>query len=117
MIINGVNFHDFGTNNYSCGMSLVTSTDSSITVEKVLKGEYPGIYLNPSAPCYVFGGEMAEFFGVYGTEEQYAEFYQKQREALISKKLIEGNFLNAPLPIYREAKERISNEYKDWWLK
>ena len=94
--INGVIFNDFGTNNYSDGMCLITTEDHSVTVERVLKGDFPGVYLNPSAPC-----TKEEFFGVYGTKEQYEKFYKNQREAQISKRRYHE------IPVYIVGKEYI----------
>lgn len=107
--INGVWFADFGSNNYSCGMHLI-STCAAITVEQVLAGEFPGVYLNPSAPW-----TDEECFCVLGTPEQYEKFYQNQVDAQISKRLCEQGGLGLPIYAYRELRESIENEYKDWW--
>jgi hypothetical protein len=107
--INGVFFADFGDNNYSYGMHLV-STCAAITTEQVLAGEFPGVYLNPSAPW-----NELEAFCVLGTPEQYAEFYETQREAQISKRLCEQGGLDLPINAYRELRDQIESEYKDWW--
>lgn len=109
MCINGVNFIDFGSNNYSNGMHLI-STGAAITTEEVLNNEFPGVYLNPSAPW-----NELEAFCVFGTPEQYAEFYKRQREAQISKRLYEQGGLGLPIYAYRELREQIEKDYKDWW--
>lgn len=109
--INGVFFHDFGSNNYSNGMHLIT-TGAAITTEQVLDGEFPGVYLNPSAPW-----NELDHFCVLGTPEQYAEFYKTQREAQISKRLCEQGGLGLPIYEYRELRDQIESEYKDWWEK
>lgn len=109
--INGVWFADFDENNYSCGMHLI-STGAAITTEQVLDGEFPGVYLNPSAPW-----TDEEAFCVLGTPEQYAEFYETQRDAQISKRLCEQGGLVLPIYEYRELRNRIESEYKDWWEK
>lgn len=108
-IINGVVFTNFGKNNYSCGMQLI-STTASITPQQVLNGELPGVYLNPSAPW-----NELDHFCVLGTPEQYAEFCKRQRDAQISKRLYEQGGLGLPVYAYRELRESIENEYKDWW--
>lgn len=111
MTINGVTFYDHGANNYSDGMHLVSVYPMPTNmVQDVLDGKYPGIYLNPSAPC------TSEFFGVFGTPEQYTKFYKRQREAQISKRVFavcgfdafETDLLNA-------AKKEAEASYKDWW--
>ena len=107
--INGVFFADFGSNNYSNGMHLIT-TGAAITTEQVLDGEFPGVYLNPSAPW-----NDGEAFCVLGTPEQYAEFYETQREAQISKRICEQGGLGLPIYEYRELRDQIESEYKDWW--
>ena len=107
--INGVFFADFGENNYSYGMHLI-STCATITTEQVLAGEFPGVYLNPSSPW-----NELEAFCVLGTPEQYAEFYERQRDAQISKRIIDGGYLNAPISEYRTARANIEKNYKDWW--
>lgn len=116
--INGVKFNNFGSNNYSDGMELVTTTRSQMNIpmasliERVLRGEFPGIYLNPSAPC-----NMEEFFGVFGTEKQYKEFYQNQVDSQISKKMIDKfGWSNWPDPPITQAyKKELRENYKDWW--
>lgn len=107
--INGVSFTDFDENNYSCGMHLIT-TDAAITPKQVLDGEFPGVYLNPSAPW-----NKEEAFCVLGTKEQYAEFYERQRDAQISKRLCEQGGLGLSVHAYRELRDQIESEYKDWW--
>ena len=108
--INGVTFNDFGTNKYSDGMKLISVYPMpNNIIQDVLEGKYPGIYLNPSAPC------TSEFFGVFGTEEQYAKFYSRQRKAQIASKLIEMLGWDLDHPQYKEIKEEITANYKDWW--
>lgn len=91
-------------------MSLITSTDPSVTPERVLNGEFPGIFLNPSAPCV-----EEEFFGVFGTKEQYEKFYMNQREAQISKRALKEIPAGVSVHTYREMRDQIEEEYKDWW--
>ena len=116
--INGIEFNNFGSNNYSCGMELVTvNNPSKDFVQRVLKGEFYGIYLNPSAPCC-----EEEFFGVFGTSEQYKEFYKRQREAQITELLIKkfgswAQIAELDNEEFREAKKEIESTYKDWWEK
>ena len=110
--INGVKFNDFGTNNYSCGMRLISLYPMPKgMVKDVLRGEYPNVYLNPSAPC------TSEFFGVYGTSEQYKEFYENQRDSCIAAQLVERINWNFNHPQYREIKTEVENSYRDWWDK
>lgn len=116
--INGVEFNNFGENNYSNGMQLITTTRSQMNIpmasliEQVLRGEFRGVYLNPSAPC-----NIEEFFGVLGTKEQYEEFYQSQRESQISKKMIEKfGWNNWPdKEITEKYEDELRRNYKDWW--
>lgn len=98
-------------------MKLITSTDRPQEIlEKVKSKEYGfyNIWLNPSAPCNDF-----EFFGVLGTEEQYKEFYQNQRNSQISKKMIEKfGWNNWPDREITDAYEKeLRKNYKDWWDK
>jgi hypothetical protein len=119
--INGVEFCDFGTNNYSDGMHLVTAypiENMSQFITEVLQGAYPGIYLNPSADCS--GG--TEFFGVYGTEEQYKTLYKRQRDAQIASRVIFA--LGGPEAMlttgddrFHQVKAQVTESYKDWWLR
>ena len=114
MLINGIEFNNFGSNNYSDGMELVTVYPCyKGMIQDVLDGKYPGIYLNPSAPC------SEEFFGVFGTEEQYRELYKHQVDCQISKKMIKKfGIFNWPDPeITREYEKKLREEYKDWWNK
>lgn len=107
-IINGVVFSNFGKNNYSCGMELIT-TCAAITPKQVLDGEFPGVYLNPSAPW------NEEAFCIFGASEQYAEFYKRQRDAQISKRICEQGGLGLSVNAYRELRNQIEEDYKDWW--
>lgn len=115
--INGVEFCDFGKNNYSCGMHLVTAYPVSENFfQEVLDGKYPGIFLNPSANCR--GG--IEFFGVWGTPEQYKEFYEKQRDACITSAVIKACGGPEKMPIidqyeFRIIKDACAARYQDWW--
>ena len=86
------------------------STTAAITVEDVLNGEFPNVWLNPSAPW-----TDEECFCVLGTKEQYEEFYRTQRETQISKRAIKEIPMGVPLYVYRELREQIEQEYKDWW--
>ena len=109
--INGVEFNDFGTNNYSEGMRLITVYPMPENiVEDVLNGKYHNVYLNPSAPC------ENEFFGVYGTPEQYEKFYSRQCKACKAEMVLEEIDWDFNNPKYYEIKDKVEREYKDWWL-
>lgn len=114
--INGVEFNDFGVNNYSNGMHLISCYPMGLyMVQDVLSGKYPGVYLNPSAPC-----DCGEFFGVFGTEEQYKEFKKRQEEAQISSRIIDkaggfDAFQKLSLEKYHEIETEIRSTYKNWW--
>lgn len=117
LVINGYTFNNFGENNYSNGMQLITSTDRPTEILEKVKLQEPGfecVWFNPSAPCNDF-----EFFGVLGTEEQYKEFYQNQRDSQISKKMIEKfGWNNWPDKEITDAYEdELIANYKDWWEK
>lgn len=113
--IEGYEFNNFGSNNYSNGMELITSTDRPSEIIEKVKYQEPGfenIWLNPSTPC-----STSEFFGFLGTEEQYKQVYRNQKKAQISKKMIDKfGWSNWPS---REITEAYENElltnYKDWW--
>ena len=108
--INNVTFNDFGTNNYSEGMRLISVYPMPDgIVEDVLNGKYPNVYLNPSAPC------DSEFFGVYGTPEQYKKLYHRQRKACIAQQVLEEIDWDFNNPQYEEINNRVNKEYKDWW--
>lgn len=114
MFINGIEFYNYGSNNYSDGMELVTAYPCHEgMIQEVLDGKYPGVYLNPSAPCH------EEFFGVFGTERQYRELYKHQVDCQISKKMInEFGYEDWPDPeITRAFEKKLREEYKDWWKK
>lgn len=108
--INGMEFVDFGVNNYSCGMHLVSAKMEKDLIWKVLHGYYPGIYLNPSAPC-----DPDTFYGVFGTEEQYSEFYQTQKDAQIAKMTFERLQVDYSDLDFNKAKQNATKCYFDWW--
>jgi len=116
----GYEFNNFGSNNYSNGMQLITSTDRPLEIIEKVKLQEPGfecVWLNPSAPS-----NDSEFFGVLGTEEQYSEFYKRQREAQIAELLLKrfgswAEIVHLDNEEFKEAKEEIEASYKDWWEK
>lgn len=116
-IINGVEFCDFGKNNYSDGMHCVTAYPvKSEFYQEVLDGKYPGIFLNPSADCL---GSI-EFFGVWGTPEQYKEFYKHQRDSCIAKAVIEAcggpeSMIKMDSKEFTIIKDACTARYHDWW--
>ena len=108
-------FNNFGSNNYSDEMELITSTDRPLEIVEKVKRKEPGfenIWLNPSAPC-----SASEFFGLLGTEEQYKQVYRSQKEAQISKKMVDKFGWNDwPSREITEAYEdELLANYKDWW--
>lgn len=106
--INGIEFNDLGTNNYSNGMRLVSIYPMPENiVADVLAGKYPDLYLNPSSPC------DSEFYGVYGTPEQYKEFYNDQRKSQICNQIIRT--IDFDDPYYSEKVAEIESNYRDWW--
>lgn len=113
--IEGYEFNNFGSNNYSNEMELITSTDRlSEIVEKVKRKEpgFENIWLNPSAPCSDF-----EFFGLLGTEEQYLQFYKTQKNAIIGSRMVEmfGWDNWPPRGVTEAYKTQLLANYKDWW--
>lgn len=123
---NGVEFCNFGSNNLSHGMECITCYPMPDNfIQRVLNGEFHGIWLNPSADC----SDGTEFYGVFGTAEQYYGlnedgFLYKQRESQIAKRyfrLLGGlkNFNNPDITEeMRDAAEKQAEaEYVDWWSK
>lgn len=111
-IINGIEFTNFGTHRISEGMELITVYPCPPDlVQRVLNGEFKGVYLNPTAPC----GD--EFFGVLGTEDQYKRLYKSQKEALIGEKMIQkfGFHNDVPIEEWNAYKAQVESSYQDWW--
>lgn len=113
--INGYEFCNFGANNYTNKMQLITSTDRPQEILEKVRLQEPGfecVWLNPSAPCNSF-----EFFGLMGTEEQYSKVYNDQKEAQIAQKMIDKfGWDNWPEKSIIDAyKEKLRANYKDWW--
>lgn len=116
--VNGVEFCDFGANNYSNGMRLITCYPMPENmVSDVLAGKYPNVWLNPSARC----GE--EFYGVYGTAEQYEGFRKRQRDAQVSGQVIAhyggfDGYLKASNENHDDVvakTQEIDYYYRFWW--
>ena len=118
-IINGVEFCDFGPNNYTNGMHRVTAYPMPEGfIQDVLDGRYPGIFLNPSCDCRHTGNE---FFGVWGTPEQYKGFLKSQQEAQIAAQVIEAcggpdKMIRMDLDEFRAIRDELTANYKDWWV-
>lgn len=117
-IINGVEFCNFGSNNYTNGMELISCYPAPENIVKdVLDGKYPGVFLNPSAAC----GE--EFFGLLGTEEQHKEVYVQQvdaQKARIAMRILGEwgtGFFGADSFMLLKANKLAEEQYKDWWKK
>lgn len=113
--IQGYEFCNFGDNNLTNEMELISSSDRPQEIFEKVKLQEPGfenIWFNPSAPC-----TKSEFFGLMGTEEQYAKVYKEQKEAAISKKMVEkfgwGNWPDKAITDAYE--EELRSNYKDWW--
>jgi len=113
--LNGVTFCNFGSNNYSNGMELITCYPMPDNmIQRVLNGEFHGVYLNPSAPC------CEEFYGVLGTPDQYygpEGFYNSQKQSVIARRYFE---ILGGVKVSRDREEsaqhQAESEYKDWWL-
>lgn len=115
--IEGYEFCNFGKNNYSKGMELISSSDRPQEILQKVKNKEAGfenIWLNPSAECSDF-----EFFGVLGTKEQYSQFYEAQKKAIIADRMIDKfGWDDWPLKETTEAyKTQLLSNYKDWWEK
>ena len=113
--INGIEFRDFGPNNYTNGMHMITCYPMPENmIADVLAGKYPGVYLNPSAPC------RGEFYGVFGTEEQYSEFKSRQEESQIASQTVNkaggvSAFQQLPYEDYKVIEQEVRSSYKNWW--
>ena len=114
--ISGIEFTSFGANNYSDGMELVTCSNppkdlvDRVKQNKIHNGE-KFIFLNPSAQ-----GNDFEFYGVYGTKEQYKKLYKHQRESQLAKKMVEKfGWGNWPKELAEQYRAQLEKEYKDWW--
>ena len=113
--LNGITFCNFGSNNYSHGMELITCYPMPDNmVQRVLNGEFHGVWLNPATPC------DEEFYGFFGTKDQYKELYKRQRDGVISTRVIEllGGFdvmETASKEQFDTAQHQAESEYKDWW--
>jgi hypothetical protein len=115
--LEGYIFCDFGTNNYSNGMRLITSTDRPQEILEKVKSKAPAFYnvwLNPSAPC-----QEDEFFGFLGTKEQYEKTYKEQVDSQIAAAMVaKFGWNNWPDREITDAYEaELRKNYKDWWEK
>lgn len=113
--IEGYEFCNFGKNNYSNGMELITSSDRPQEILQKVKNKEAGfenIWLNPSAPCSDF-----EFFGLLGSKEQYEKVYRSQKDAQIAEKMIDKFGWNdwPSREITQAYKNKLLANYKDWW--
>lgn len=111
--INNIDFCNFGENSYSGGMQLISCYPMPENMVKdVLDGKYPNVWLNPSAEC------GSEFYGLYGTKEQYENVYESQKSAQISKRVMDRlgwNLSSIPVDEYERVLEEENNNYQDWW--
>lgn len=87
-------------------------------VKMVLDGEMYGVWLNPSAKCTPF-----EFYGLFGTQEQYKGLYTSQVDSCIATEVVSrfggmDNYLKSSHEDYRvvrEVEQQIRGSYVDWW--
>lgn len=113
--INGVTFNDFGANNYSNGMHLISCYPMPENmVQDVLAGKFEGVYLNPSARC------QYEFYGLLGSAEQYEEVKKRQEEAQIASQVMSmaGGFAamqKLPIEDWKRIEQEVRSAYKNWW--
>ena len=80
--IAGYEFNNFGSNNYSNGMELITSIDRPSEILQKVKYQEPGfenIWLNPSTPC-----STSEFFGFFGANNVKTTFASAIKDAITS---------------------------------
>lgn len=101
---------NYGTNNLSCEMELVVVSADSL--KEII--DSPEYHLNPSAP----GIHDGEIYAVKGTSEQYAEFYKRQRESQIAKRVmdrIHGDFSSVSHEEYLKIEDEEEDNYQDWW--
>ena len=116
MNVNGVEFCNFGSNNYSYGMELISCSDIPDNfVQDVLAGKYPGVYLHPRMVV------CDEFYGFFGTKDQYEKVYKRQKGVSISEDidyyLVQwGTDLRHCEDLeYRKARKLAEDNYEDWW--
>lgn len=117
IFIGGIQFINFGANNYSCGMELIACDNPpKDLIDKFLAGTngFERVWLNPCAPCTEY-----TFYGVMGTYEQYKKFYIAQREAIIAKAMVKRfGVTDWPEPRVTDTyKQLLLKQYKDWWEK
>lgn len=118
----GLEMTNFGTNNYSGGMELIycyrKEGDVMSIVKKVLDGEMYGVWLNPSAKCTPF-----EFYGLFGTQEQYKEMYTSLVDSCIATEVVSrfgsiDNYIKTShkdCKVINEVEQQVRSSYTDWW--
>lgn len=109
--INGVEYTNFGSNNYSRGMEAVTFDPKDITPEEVAK--LPGFFLHPSLEP-----NSCEIFALKGTTPQYLEFFKAVVDHEAAKYAISIFGLNPQSwDEFSETEQEFKDNFRPWFWK
>lgn len=107
--INGIEYINFGSNNYSCGMEAVTFNPKDISPDEVAK--LPGFFLHPGLEP-----NSHEIFALKGTLSQYLEFFKAVVDSKATKYAVGIFGLNPQSwDEFRETEQRFKDRFKPWF--
>lgn len=107
--VNGIEYTNFGSNNYSRGLEAVSFDPKDITPEEVSK--LPGFFLHPSLEP-----NSCEIFALKGTFPQYLEFLKVVVDVKATEYAVSIFGLNPQSwDEFRETEQRFKDRFRPWF--
>lgn len=107
--INGIEYTNFGSNNYSRGMEAVTFDPKDITPEEVAK--LPGFFLHPGLKP-----NSHEIYALKGTLPQYLEFFKAVVDSEATRYAVCIHSLNPQSwDEFHETEQRFKDRFRPWF--
>lgn len=107
--VNGIEYTNFGSNNYSRGMEAVIFDPKTITPEEVAK--LPGFFLHPELEP-----NSREIFALKGTLLQYLEFFKAVVDSEATKYAVSIFGLNPQSwDEFHETEQRFKDRFRPWF--
>lgn len=107
--INGIEYTNFGSNNYSCGLEAVTFDPKDISPEEVAK--LPGFFLHPG-----LRSDDYQVFALKGTFPQYLKFLKAVVDNEAAKHAVSKFGLSPESwEEFHKAEQEFRDNFKPWF--